>query len=175
MKKKLAHVGIAISALFALTMVLGCTNNSSTVPVSGVVTIDGEPVSGLRVTFWPEPTSDNAAPGPYSTGITDENGKYSLVYRYENPGAMVWKHRVTFEYDDVDPEAMSNAKDVAEDAKAAGVEMTAEEKALAGQAKAQMNKHVRIPKKYSDDGSEQFLIVVPPGGTDSADLVMVSK
>ncbi len=167
-------VAFYASAFFAVTIITGCSP-SDMVPVSGVVTVDGKPVPGLTVTFFPEPTEGNNAPGPFSTGVTDEAGKYTLTNRKGVPGAMVWRHAVSFEYDDVDPEAMDAARDAAADAKSSNVELSAEEKAMAKQAKQQMRGKIRIPKKYKDGGPGQIIVDVPAGGSTSLNLEMTTK
>lgn len=73
---------------------VGCGKGSGveTAPVSGVVTLNGQPLGQAKVSFMPA-TSDLNAPG--SVGITDDQGKYSLkVVTTNESGAMVGKHRV---------------------------------------------------------------------------------
>ena len=164
-------LGVAV----ALLAFVGCSKGPSSVPVSGVVTLDGKPVTGLTVVFFPEPTKENSSPGPYSSGVTDATGKYVLKNRYGKDGAVVWQHRVSLEFEDIDEEALSEAQNYAAEAKSSGESsLNTEAKRLAAEAKAQLAKHPKIPKKYLD-GPGQFLIDVPPGGTDSANLEMVSK
>jgi hypothetical protein len=55
--------------------------------VSGVVTLDGKPLPGVTVKFVP-------ANGRTSSGFTDANGKYELVYNADNQGAEVGEHTV---------------------------------------------------------------------------------
>ena len=47
----------------------------------GKVTYDGEPLAKIRVVFNPIPVGGSAVPGPYSTGVTDEEGNFSLETR----------------------------------------------------------------------------------------------
>jgi hypothetical protein len=73
-----------------LLLFLGCeppSNLPELGQVSGVVTLDGEPVAGATVQFDP----DSAI---RSQGSTDENGRYELVYRGETPGAVLGRHTV---------------------------------------------------------------------------------
>lgn len=165
---------LCLAATVALTSLVGCSGSSS-VPVSGIATLDGKPLEGLRVTFFPEETKDNPAPGPYSTGVTDASGKYVLKNRDGKEGAMVWKFRVDLEYDDIDEEAMSDARSTAEEARSSGdKELASEAKKLLADAKAQLKKRPRIPTRYLE-GADQFVIDIPAGGTDSANLEMTSK
>lgn len=69
----------------------GCGSSESVVPVSGTVTHNGQPVSGLIVSFVPV----NATETGVSTGETDENGKYSLtVVKTGRSGAVTGSHKV---------------------------------------------------------------------------------
>lgn len=71
-------------------------------PVSGTVTFDGDPVAGVAVQFTPlDDVRANAGDGPdrvrTSTGITDENGYYTLYYLDNVKGAVVGKGRLWIE------------------------------------------------------------------------------
>ena len=79
----------------------GC-GDSSIAPVSGKVTVAGEPVEGIRLVFSPKLIDDEKNPGPWSSGLTNSAGEYTLETRYKNSGAVVGKHTVAFVYDDVD-------------------------------------------------------------------------
>lgn len=56
--------------------------------VSGTVTVDGNPMEGVIVTFQP------VAGGRSSMGSTDSNGYYTLSYTAEAQGALIGKHKV---------------------------------------------------------------------------------
>lgn len=79
------RLGIAGCLLWAI----GC--GPRVAPVSGIVTLDGDPLPGATITF--EPLSGE--PGQESTGRTDESGSFALA-RISNgkPGALVGEHRV---------------------------------------------------------------------------------
>ena len=74
---------------------LGCGPSLSTVPVSGVVTVDGKPLENLAVSFTP--VSGESEPGPGSSGTTHAQGRFVLKTIGDKPanGAVVGKHRVT--------------------------------------------------------------------------------
>ncbi len=55
--------------------------------VEGTVTIDGKPILGAQVEFDPV----NGSP---SYGVTDVKGHYRLQFTYDQPGALIGKHRV---------------------------------------------------------------------------------
>lgn len=81
-----AVVGIALT-------VVGCGSEYAVVPVSGRVTLDGQPLDGAAVTFQP---TGGGNPGPGSYGRTDADGRYSLkMVTDDTPGALPGKHMVT--------------------------------------------------------------------------------
>src|SRR5262245_13252044 len=74
----------------------GCSNQPyKTAPVSGRITLNGQPVAGAAVMFQPVAPDNNPNPGPGSTGVTDEQGHYTLkLVGKETSGAVVGKHKV---------------------------------------------------------------------------------
>ncbi|PQO37639.1 hypothetical protein DTL21_06755 [Bremerella cremea] len=76
--------------LLSLMCVVGCSGDSMA-PVTGVVTLDGKPVSGLEVNF--EPTGDTKD-RTTATGYTQEDGSYSLVYPGFKEGAPLGEYIV---------------------------------------------------------------------------------
>ena len=112
----LIAVALSSTVLIAIT---GC-GGGDFAPVTGTVTYDGEPVSNLKVIFSPEPIGDKSTIGPYSKGVTDESGQFTLVTRYKDPGAFVGKHRLSFEYKDISAMALGDLQSDMNDAKDAG-------------------------------------------------------
>ena len=84
--------GIVLLAIFCL----GCNSRPyEVVPVSGHITINGEPLANASVTTQPIAQGDSIYPGPGSFGKTDEQGRFSLeLVDPEEPGAVVGKHRL---------------------------------------------------------------------------------
>lgn len=70
---------------------VGCGGPPADLPdigaVSGVVTLDGQPLENARVMFTP----DHSRP---SGAMTDANGRYELVFNEKIKGAAVGKHKV---------------------------------------------------------------------------------
>jgi hypothetical protein len=64
------------------------------VPVSGVVKVNGEPAANLVVSFQPLGGQDEENPGRGASAVTGPDGRYTLVYDGEKPGALTGKHRV---------------------------------------------------------------------------------
>ena len=71
--------------------VAGCGGSSDfpdIAPVTGTVTMDGQPLANAIVTFQP------LEAGRPSYARTDENGHYEMIYTNDNPGARLGNHRV---------------------------------------------------------------------------------
>lgn len=64
-------------------LLVGCGSNMKVAPVSGTVTLDGEPLANASVVFEPK------AGGRPSFGVTDESGQYTLNYNMHEGGAEV--------------------------------------------------------------------------------------
>ena len=64
------------------------TDRPPLAPVSGTVTLDGQPLPKAAVTFRP-------AEGRASRGFTDEKGHYELIYIRDIRGAQIGSHTVT--------------------------------------------------------------------------------
>jgi hypothetical protein len=75
--------------------VVGC-GSPRFAPVSGRVTLDGQPVPDAVVMFLPvAPEGGIDAPGPGSLGLTNEQGEFTLkVVAEGGPGGLVGEHRV---------------------------------------------------------------------------------
>lgn len=84
--------------LFCLAIagvLVGCSDSGPSVaPVRGLVTLDGTPVPGITVQFYP------VGGGRASTGTTDVDGIYQLLYSIHEAGAIVGQHQVCVYYDD---------------------------------------------------------------------------
>jgi hypothetical protein len=80
---------LALCAIL-LMLFLGCSrgNQPELGNVHGRVTIDGKPLSGVVVSFQP------IQGGRQSSGETDDQGGYELIYLRDIQGAKVGKHRV---------------------------------------------------------------------------------
>jgi hypothetical protein len=64
--------------------------------VQGKVMLDGKPLVGVQVTFYPETAGKETL--PLARGKTDTAGKYSLATLDGQPGAAVGKHRVVVQW-----------------------------------------------------------------------------
>ncbi len=81
-----------MAVCLAALAILGCNQGGSsldTVPVSGVITLDGKPVEGAVVTFAPTSTTGTAA-----SGKTDASGRYQLTTQNPGDGALPGSYNV---------------------------------------------------------------------------------
>ncbi|MDR1962403.1 MAG: hypothetical protein LBQ50_01330 [Planctomycetaceae bacterium] len=74
--------------VFCCTLI-GCDSSPNTASVSGVVTIDGEPVKGVHLKFAPK-----SGERP-SVGYTNEKGIYTLLFTQDKKGCIPGEHIVT--------------------------------------------------------------------------------
>ncbi len=164
---------LAFAGLGAMT---GCGSNPFVLaPVSGRVTVDGQPVAGLRIAFEPVGSAERRAPGPEAIGVTDEDGWFTLKTLSESPrrGAVVGKCRVRIWT------LPSNQKDRLTDVQAPGFDPVKEVKDLREQLRSQARKKAAnrptgsLPLRYNDNTELSF--DVPPNGTDKADFSISSR
>jgi hypothetical protein len=73
---------------------VGCSSSDSLVPVHGLVVIDGEPVAGAIVTFYP------VAGGVCSIDTTDISGRFTLRTQDGRLGATPGVHKVAVVHPD---------------------------------------------------------------------------
>ncbi|MDR2757277.1 MAG: hypothetical protein LBC20_16385 [Planctomycetaceae bacterium] len=92
---------VMIILLFVIgCTVIGCNNGPNSASVSGVITIDGEPVKGVHLKFSPK-----SGERP-SVGYTNERGEYTLLFTQDQRGCIPGEHVVTINaYRDPENEA----------------------------------------------------------------------
>ena len=90
---KLGRPQLSLGLLLCmLTLNVGCSKYR-TAPVSGVITLDDQPLVDATVTFSPLEAVEGE--NPTSTGRTDSSGKYVLKLMTDNSnGAILGKHTV---------------------------------------------------------------------------------
>lgn len=88
--------GLLFVPLVLSLALLGCDSSPYQIaPVSGKVTLDGEPLVNALVSFQPIGAGGNQEPGPGSYGRTDKEGRFTLrVVDPDQPGAVVGQHQV---------------------------------------------------------------------------------
>ena len=128
--------------ILGLTLfVLGCDGPSlSVLPVTGTVTLDGQPVENASVTFIP--TTKLPA-----GGVTDAAGKFTLKTiegPYELNGAIPGKYKVVI--------TKFNQNGILPD-----------EQGLSGSAPSGIKVEWLIPQKYADKNTTELTCQVEPG------------
>ncbi len=102
-----------VLVLSLLLAVSGCSG-SGLVKVTGKLTCNGQPVPSTIVKFFP---TDGGRP---SSGLTDDNGKFTLQFSRQQPGCTLGSHTVILRYNvssdelthKVPPRASSELKEV---------------------------------------------------------------
>jgi hypothetical protein len=135
-----------LPVLLGLLLLTGCGGPKFRIgPVSGRITLDGQPLAKAHVSFQPI-ASGNPNPGPGSFGVTDADGRFELhTIEPRKSGAVVGSHVVRITPRGPDEAAGSDA-------------VRPRDNSLPPQA---------------DDGSLRF--EVPSGGTDAANFMLTSK
>ncbi len=93
----------------AVLVVAGCGAEYDVAPVSGRVTLDGQPLAGASVSFQPivEQGTDSLV-GLGSYGKTDGDGRFHLtLIDTDAAGAAVGRHRVQISFTEGDPNSDS--------------------------------------------------------------------
>lgn len=92
---KLSRAAVVLAvAFFLVVSTIGCGNSlPDVVPVTGTITLNGEPLPHARVRFYPD--LDNMG-GAIARGLTDDAGHFSLQLPGKpDPGAYVGECKVT--------------------------------------------------------------------------------
>ncbi len=91
----LPYAWAAFLPCLLLICCLGCgKQDAELVPVTGTLTIKGQPAGGIMLRFMPDAVENND--GPSSSAITDENGQFTLKCDDGRDGAVPGNHVVTF-------------------------------------------------------------------------------
>jgi hypothetical protein len=143
------------NAALVLLFVAGCTNNGIRMaPVSGTVTMNGRPLPNVYVNFQPVGSDTNPNPGRGSYGVTDSQGKYTLVVDAQTRGAVVGRHRVTI--------ATRYAEDAPVDPR----------KGSPDGAPPRLSHRESVPTRYNQQSTLVF--DVPAKGSSAADFDLTS-
>lgn len=82
---------LAITLLGLACLAIGCADDGGLKPVTGLVTLDGQPVGGIDVVFVPvEGGRTN------SIARTNAEGRFTLTYTSQHTGAMPGEYKVLF-------------------------------------------------------------------------------
>ena len=140
----------AAAVLLVCLFLIGCGGKDyDVVPVSGTVTLDGQPLAEATVMFLPV-EGKTVNPGPPSVAVTAADGTYRLKTSDDDPGAVAGKHMVRiFTRRTEQADAGSDNPNVREIAPE------------------------RVPERYNRNSELTF--EVPAEGTDAADFQLTSK
>ena len=134
-----------VLAMLVISMA-GCGGNEL-VPVSGTITMDGEPLEGAEVVFAPQQISGQVDVGPASVGITDANGKYVLKTSKGELGAFVASHTVAIKMNVLDEGELAA---VSSKAFQENKNITRDEiRAVREKARQEMMNRTPIPESYN--------------------------
>lgn len=158
------HVVYRASITILLAVLCGgCDSGSKYPAVTGLVTYDGTPLSKIRVVFNPIPVGNSAVPGPYSTGVTDQEGKFTLETRDGDGGAVAGSHKVGFYWSDISVTTLSSLKDSLRE-----VRNSPEDSAKIKSLIAEVEQKLKSRPKLRPNLQTKF--TVPAEGTDQANF-----
>ena len=164
---------------YLLLTLVGC-GGENYAPVSGTVTLDGEPLADAKLIFEPIGDASGTAAGKVSYGRTDTAGHFTLTCPVAaTAGAAVGEHRVrvvTAMANDPTPEQMTAAR----------AKLQAEEKAGGSDAivtdervreylsdTVQTSRREQLPAHYNTATTLTF--TVPASGTEQADFPLTAQ
>ena len=136
-------IGVAIIAA------LGCAGKKYA-PVSGRVTLNGQPLANATVNFQPIAGEGKIEAGPGSTAKTNEKGEFVLTVDTGEKGAVVGKHRVVIS-------ALNPVVGEGDERRRGGPELAD-----------------KVPYRYSIGQKDELRFEVPAAGTDKADFALTS-
>ena len=128
-----------------LPILAGCGGGPYNVaPVSGRITLNGQPLANASVSFQPLAEGGKINPGPGSGGFTDSDGRYALkLDGTDTRGAVIGKHMVRIDLTHQDNSADDRPK-----------------------------RFKRLPARYNVKTKLEY--DVPTRGTDSADFQLTA-
>ena len=141
MKQNFNYLAAAVTVSFLF--LAGCSSDSNYAVVSGVVTLDGEPLAGAGVNFKPKV-------GAIASDVTDAEGRYRLTTGSID-GALLGDHGVTIAKLELVDRHGKQAAESSEGPPTRGGGLQAK---------------WYTPKKYSKLETSGFTAVVKPGQND---------
>ena len=147
--------------IVGLCIVVGCGGREwpPTYKTTGVVTLDGEPVVGATVSFYP--TSEGQEP---ANGTTDSAGRYEMTSFNKNDGAMAGQFKVCvvrFAQPEIELTAEGTQWDPEQE--------TGEESTDDG------NEHGDLPEKYSSPEESGLSVSINKNNENVANFELSSK
>jgi hypothetical protein len=141
-----APARLALACFLGCGLAAGCSSGPRLAEVRGRVTMNGQPLKNVKVSFHPDP--DKGTRGAGSNGTTDADGNFTLTYEGGKPGAVVGHHRVILTDLDVFGNVFVGRGDYrTEDPR----------------GPKETPKFPRFPETYSNLGRTPFAVEVKPG------------
>lgn len=157
--------------MLAATMLVGCggPSNPPTEPVSGTVTLDGEPVEGAVITFVPDDSANQAA-----VARSQEDGSYELTTFASGDGAMAGTYKVQVmkmtlpegghnPYGEGESQTSDEIEEMSQEDELAAMEAAYSATDAKGSGKEEKAKNL-LPEKYAKAASSGLSYTVEPGG-----------
>lgn len=150
----------------------GCgdgTGGPGYVSVSGVVTLDDQPVEGATVIFTPK------GEGTMSMAVTNAEGHFSLTTATGKKGAAIGDHVITVSLI-AQPEAATPTGSADDLAPQLASEFATPAAAAQAAADAKSKEPVYlVPRKYTDPQTSGLTASVPSGGLSGYELKLTAK
>lgn len=149
---------------------VGCGEGGSdvsTVPVTGVVTLDGNPLPGASVSFSPKDSTGRAA-----VGMTDMDGKFSLMTVSPGDGAVPGEYGVTV------TKGGASASGPKEDPRSSGGKMSPEDTKKMMESLQQgkvVEQKSGLPEKYASAATSGFQASVASSGENNFTFALTSN
>ena len=156
----------------ALVVLAGCEARSElgTAPVSGTVTLDGQAVAGVAVTFKPK-----ASGGRVAVGVTGANGKFTLTTLQSGDGALPGSYAVTLTKSAAD-EATPSFRPPDENNPPSAEQKARMQKGMqSGGPPTSPAPKNELPEKYASPETSGFTAEVKPGGENDFTFPMTSN
>ena len=158
----------ACAAMVAVGLVIsGCAKSKTagrpkTVPVTGTVSLKGQPVAEAQVVFKPKGNS------PSATGLTDSSGTYRLM-TFDVEGAVPGEYSVAiFKYDQATLAAPSSSSSSAETSQG-GMPDDYVPPGIGAPIKTSGPKNL-LPAKYADASTSRLTATVKESGENRIDF-----